>query len=101
TRTHPAGVVAPAESAFRSDLAPRIDQPRDGARWLIRSARSETVIDLRASIAGTLARNVTWEIDGSPGNSRWVVTPGTHRFVALHRGHRSPVAQLIVVAPTS
>lgn len=99
-RTHPPGVARAPLDPPASGEAPIIREPRDGARWLIDPARGAFTVPLRATLGGVEVAGAAWEIDGAPlAGSRWLVTPGEHRVVAVVHGRRSSAAVVHVDPP--
>ncbi|AKF07657.1 transglycosylase domain-containing protein [Sandaracinus amylolyticus] len=96
-RVRPADVRVRTSEGSTLVTAPVVVHPRAGARMLADPRRGETRIPLRATIAGALADDVEWEIDGAVWREpTWPLRPGEHRFVARARGLRSDEARITV-----
>lgn len=95
--THPIGISKTVATVASTQEEPVVREPHDGARWLIDAARGNTVVPLRATVAGITVADVNWEVDGKliPG-STWEISPGEHGVVAIWHGRRSQSAHVVV-----
>ncbi len=103
-RQHPAGVAVGDEPAGTASVTevPVVAEPREGARWLLDPTRAPPSVQLRATLRGVAARDVTWEVDGaSLDGDRWTAAAGEHRFVAIRGAARSATRALTVAVGAS